>query len=143
VSDILPRVTTTAEAHGLDVGFPLLDPDVQRLAQVLPGSFKLRAMEGSFPTRWLLRSMLRGALPPALINRPDRGLPHPLDDWLAGPGRLFTESRFQALREDPLHLWHHTGLEAVKRGVGRRPGASHRMWSLFILDAWARHVGAH
>ena len=43
---------------------------------------------GSATTRWLLRALLRGALPPALINRPDRHMPRPLDDWLDGPGRL-------------------------------------------------------
>jgi asparagine synthase (glutamine-hydrolysing) len=140
VSDILPRVCATSAAAGLDVGFPLLDHDVQRLAQVLPGRFKLHGLGNAFSGRWLLRAMLHGALPPALINRPDRGLPRPLDDWLGGPGRLFTEDRFAALRQDPLELWHHTGLEAVKRGVGRHEGASHRMWALFILDAWMRQL---
>jgi asparagine synthase (glutamine-hydrolysing) len=142
VEDILPRVCGTGAAAGLEVGFPLLDQEVQRLAQVLPGAFKLHGLGNTMSTRWLLRSMLQGALPPALINRPDRGLPRPLDDWLAGTGRLFTEDRFAALRGDPLDLWHHTGLEAVKRGVGRHEGASHRMWALFILDTWMRQIGA-
>lgn len=139
-ADVLPRVVSTAESVGLSVGFPLLDREVQRLAMLLPGGFKVRGLGGSLPTRWLLRAMLQGSLPPALINRPDRPMPRPLDDWLSGPGRLFLEERFSHLRRDPLGLWHHTGLEAMKRGLGRSPGAAHRLWGLFILDAWARRV---
>ncbi|HMV66097.1 MAG TPA: asparagine synthase C-terminal domain-containing protein, partial [Myxococcota bacterium] len=140
-ADVLPRVTSTAAATGLSVGFPLLDREVQRMAMLLPGAFKVRGLSGSLPTRWLLRAMLHGTLPPALINRPDRPMPRPLDDWLGGPGRLFLEERFALLREDPLGLWHHTGLEAIKRGLGRSAGSAHRLWALFILDAWARRVG--
>lgn len=141
-ADVLPRVDSTTAAAGLDVAFPLLDPEVQRLAMLLPGAFKVRGMGGSTATRWLLRTLLRGALPPALINRPDRPMPRPLDDWLIGSGRLFLEERFSSLREDRLGLWHHTGLESLRRGLGRSPGAAHRLWAMFLLDAWLRQVRA-
>ncbi len=141
-ADILPRVDATAASAGLTPTYPLLDLEVQRLAQVLPGAFKVREFSGSRPTRWLLRAMLQGQLPPALIHRPDRGLPHPLDDWLQGHGRLFLEERVALLRRDPLELWHHTGIEALRRHIARRPGASHRLWALFIVDEWMRQVGA-
>lgn len=142
-SDVLPRVESTAAAAGLNSTFPLLDQRVQRLAQVLPGGFKLRSLAGNRPTRWMLRAMLQGKLPPALIHRPDRGLPHPLDDWLHGPGRLFLEERTNQLRQDPLELWHHTGIEGLRRHVASQAGASHRLWALFILDSWIRRIGAN
>jgi hypothetical protein len=108
---------------------------------LLPGGFKVRGLGGSTTTRWLLRALLRGALPPALINRPDRHMPRPLDDWLEGPGRLFMEERFASLRADPLRLWHTTGLEALRRALlQKQPGAAHRLWALFFFDAWARRV---
>lgn len=142
VADTLPRVEATAAAAGLEIGFPLLDADVQRLAQVLPGGFKVGGLgRADLPTRWLLRAALQGAVPAALVNRPDRGLPRPLDDWLTGAGRLFMEDRFALLREDTLDLFHVTSLEALKRGLGRTPGATQRMWALFVLDAWARRLG--
>lgn len=142
-ADVLPRVTTTAMAAGVEPTFPLLDQEVQRLAQVLPGGFKLRSLAGNRPTRWMLRALLQGQLPPALIHRPDRGLPHPLDDWLQGPGRLFLEERTDRLREDPLELWHHTGIEGLRRHITSQPGASHRLWALFALDSWIRQVRAN
>ena len=48
--------------------------------------------------------MLRGTLTAPLLDRPKRGLPKPLDNWLEGPGRLFMEERFARLREDQLWL---------------------------------------
>ncbi|MCB9682430.1 MAG: hypothetical protein H6733_13265 [Alphaproteobacteria bacterium] len=143
VADTLPRVESTAAAAGLSAGFPLLDREVQRLAQVLPGGFKVGGVgRADLPTRWLLRAALQGAVPSALVNRPDRGLPRPLDDWLTGAGRLFLEDRFTLLRRDPLELFHTTALEGLKRGLGRTPGATQRLWSLLILDGWIRAIGA-
>ena len=143
VADTLPRVVCTARSAGLRTSFPLLDGEVVRLAQLLPGSFKVDGVgRADLPTRWLLRAALMGAVPTALVNRPDRGMPRPLDDWLTGPGLLFMEDRFSQLREDPLELFHTTGLEALKRGLGRTPGATQRLWALFILDSWLRQIRA-
>jgi asparagine synthase (glutamine-hydrolysing) len=142
VADTLPRVEGTAASVGLDVGYPLLDREVRRIAQVLPGAFKVGGVgRTDLPTRWLLRAALQGAVPAALVNRPDRELPRPLDAWLTGPGRLFLEERFAELRRDPLELFHTTALEALKRGLSKTPGAAQRMWSLLILDAWMRRTG--
>ncbi len=142
-SDTLPRVECTAAAAGVSVAFPLLSREVRRLAWLLPGSYKVRGMGGSFRTRWLLRASLKGSLPPALINRPDRGMPRPLDRWLSGPGRLFTEERVDLLRSDPLELWRHTGIEGLRRAVSRSSSAAHQLWSLFLLDSWLRWIRAN
>ena len=142
-TDILVRTRMTAAAAGLAVTSPLLDREVVRLAMLLPGAFKLRGLSADASTRWLLRALLKGQMPPALVNRPDRVMARPLDDWLIGPGRLFLEDRFDRLREDTLGLWHHTGLEAIRRGLSAgRAGAAHRLWALFALDAWVRAVKA-
>lgn len=143
VSDTIPRVDGTAASAGLSVGYPLLDREVRRIAQVLPGAFKVRGVgRTDMPTRWLLRAALQGVVPAALVNRPDREMPRPLDDWLTGPGRLFLEERFAELRRDPLELFHTTALEALKRGLQRTPGAAQRMWALLLLDAWIKQVRA-
>lgn len=142
LGETLPRVEATAAAAGLGLELPLVDREVRRLARLLPGPFKLHGLGTDLPTRWLLRATLQGAVPAALVNRPDRGLPRPLDDWLTGAGRLFLEERVALLKRDPLGLWHTTGLEALKRGLGRQAGASQRMWALLLLDQWFRAVRA-
>lgn len=132
----LTRADRTAAASGLDVRFPLLDRDVvERMAQ-LPGSTKVRRAGGTLATRWALRAMITGAIPSALVNRPKRGLPIPLDAWLAGPGRLFLEDRFARLKRDPSRLWQPGALDALRAGVGQPGDAARKLWSLFLLDAW-------
>jgi len=140
----LTRADRTSAAVGLDVRFPLLDRGVLERAAALPGSFKLRRVGGSVHTRWPLRALLSGVLPTALLNRPKRGMPKPLDSWLAGVGRLFMEERVQRLKDDPFGLVRPDAVEDLKRGLNRSTGAGIRLWALFILDEWLRaEVGGH
>lgn len=134
----LPRADRTAAAAGLDVRFPLLDTAVLETAASLPGATKIRRVAGSLHTRWPLRAMLSGVLPPVLVDRPKRSLPVPLGTWLAGPGRLFLEGRLRSLRADPFGLWRPEALDALHRDVTRSNAAGNRLWTLFILDAWLR-----
>ncbi|NCG18404.1 MAG: hypothetical protein GWP91_05250 [Rhodobacterales bacterium] len=136
----LVRADRTAAAAGLDLRFPLLDRAVVECAAMIPGSTKIPRTGGSLHTRWPLRAMLQGTLPTALLDRPKRGLPKPLDHWLAGPGRLFMEERFAKLREDRLGLWRKDGLDQVRRDLTRNAGAGVRLWTLFWLDAWAESL---
>lgn len=132
----LTRADRTGAARGLDVRFPLLDREVVEAAAALPGSFKLRRTGGSLHTRWPLRAMLTGILPPVLVDRPKRGLPAPLGTWLAGPGTLFLEDRLRRLKRDPLGLWRPEALDALRRDATRSNAAGNRLWTLFVLDEW-------
>jgi len=137
----IPAADRTAAAAGLDVRFPLLDADVLAVAASLPSDAKLVRMGDQLHTRMPLQAMLKGALPAPLLNRPKRGLPKPLGSWLAGPGRLFMESRLQLLKEDPHGLFKPEALEALKlRVVHKETAAGNQLWGLFILDAWLRQV---
>ena len=136
----LVRADRTAAAAGLDVRFPLLDAAVVDAAMSLPGEAKLRRVGGALHTRWPLRAMLSGALPPALLNRPRRGLPLPLGAWLAGPGRLFMEVRLRLLKENPWGLYRPEGIDALKAEVTHSNPAGLRLWALFLFDAWLRRT---
>lgn len=136
----IPRADRTAAAAGLDVRYPLLDAAVVEAAMALPGEAKLRRVGGALHTRWPLRAMLSGALPPALLNRPRRGLPTPLGAWLAGPGRLLMESRLRLLKEDAFGLFDRNGLDGLRREVTQSNPAGIRLWALIILDTWLRQT---
>ena len=136
----LPRAYRTAAASGLDIRFPLLDREVLAMAAALPGALKVRRVGGSLHTRWPLRAMLRGVLPPPLVHRPKRGMPAPLDAWLGGPGRLFLERRTARLLEDANHLFRPEAIESLRAGIHRRRGAAIRLWALFFLDEWLHQL---
>jgi asparagine synthase (glutamine-hydrolysing) len=135
----LVRADRTAAAAGLDVRFPLLDRDVVEAAAALPGTFKVRRSGGNLRTRWPLQAVLQGVLPPTLVRRPKRGLPTPLDAWLAGPGRLFLVERVERLQARD-ELFRPEALRQLQQRVARAPGAALQLWSLFILDAWLHAV---
>ncbi len=139
----LTRADRTAAAAGLEIRFPLLDAEVFAMAAALPGESKLRRAGGSLHTRWPLRALLAGVLPTSLVHRPKRGLPAPLEPWLAGPGRLFFDERFSHLQRDPHHLWNEGALAALRRSIAVTPGAGSRVWALFLLDAWMARFGIH
>ncbi|MEZ4239236.1 MAG: asparagine synthase (glutamine-hydrolyzing) [Myxococcota bacterium] len=132
----LARADRAAAASGLDVRFPLLDREVVQAAAAVPGASKLRRVGGSLHTRWPLRALLRGELPEVLVDRPKRGVPTLVGDWLHGPGRLFLEERVERLRRDPLGLWRPEAIGALRADVQRSNAAGNRLWALLVLDAW-------
>ena len=136
----LARADRTAAANGMSIYFPLLDREVLSMACALPGDFKVRRSASGLHTRWPLQEMLSGILPPVLVNRPKRGLPTPLDHWLAGPGRLFLEDRFSRLQRDPEGLYQQDELQQLRRNILKRKGSGLKLWALFQLDAWLEHL---
>ncbi len=131
----LVRTGRTSAASGLDARFPLLDREVVSLATALPGKAKIARGPWSLHTRWPLRSILTGVLPPPLLNRPKRSLPL-LHGWLSGAGRLFTEERLVEVSEASHQLFERRALMSLRRRVGQEPGAARRLWALFFLQRW-------
>jgi len=139
----LVRADRTAASAGLEIRFPLLDTEVFAMAAALPGETKLRRVGGALHTRWPLRAMLTGVLPTSLVHRPKRGLPMPLDPWLAGPGRLFFDERFARLQRDPHQLWNVGALASLRRNIAIAPGTGAKVWALFLLDSWMDRFRIH
>jgi len=118
-------------AHGLEVRVPLIDHLlVERLLSV-PGPRKLRAGE----PKWLLVEAV-GDLPREIVERPKRGFELPFKDWLRGAlrGRVEGALRAPRLAETfragaPGELW--------RQFEGGQVTWS-RVWSLYVLDEWAR-----
>ena len=102
VEDALLRAERTGRAFQLSARFPLLDRELIQAVCSLPGSFKLRRVSGSVHSRWPLRALLSGVLPPTLVHRPKRGMPTPGSNWFKGPGRLFSRSDFVSSQRTPI-----------------------------------------
>ena len=127
-------------AAGLEVRAPFLAPALVELAATIPSELKL----SGWTTKYILKSALRGILPPTLIRRRKQGLGVPIAAWLRGPLRGVMESRLGPARVRHRGLFDPT---AVTRLVsdhveGRR---DHRkiLWALLMLDAWCDHYLPH
>ncbi|QEA40055.1 asparagine synthase (glutamine-hydrolyzing) [Pistricoccus aurantiacus] len=135
VDDVLVKVDRASMASSLEVRVPFLDPEVFHAAWRLPPEIKLREGQG----KWVLRQVLYRHVPRELIERPKMGFAIPLDDWLRGPLREWTEDLLssQSLKELPMldakqvhKLW--------QAHLKRQGHYAQQLWTVLQLLAWQR-----
>ncbi len=134
---LLAKIDIATMAYSLEGRSPLLDHELLEFAASLPPDAKVRGTE----KKRVLRSALSGWIPNEILNAPKQGFVPPVAEWLRGDLRelaydvlLDTESRDRgwirpAAVEDLLDR-HCSGKEDRAAGV----------WSLLILELWAREV---
>jgi len=137
--NILPRAERMANAWGLDARVPLFDRQLAEASFRLPPSMKLRGATEKYILKWVLRN----ALPEDVVWRRKFGMSVPITDWVLGPlagimeeliGRRALERR-GLFRDDfvaRLRAGENTPDEVRRRRVGER------LWALMMLEAWMR-----
>lgn len=131
--DILTKVDRASMAVSLEARVPLLDPRVVAFAWRLPPGQKIRDGRG----KWLLRRVLHRHVPAALVERPKSGFAIPLDEWLRGPLRGWSEALLDRLDA--------AGGGALNAGPVRARWAEHlsgrrnwgqSLWCVLAFAAW-------
>ena len=137
VDDILTKVDRMSMAVSLEARVPLLDYRIVELAVNLPPQMKLQRGE----TKRILRQVMKGRLPDAVLNKPKQGFSIPLKHWLRGPLKpMMTD----LLSPDSVRARGYFEPECVSRWTSEHlSGAanhSHRLWGLMVLELWHRQV---
>jgi asparagine synthase (glutamine-hydrolysing) len=138
--NIAPRMAQLAEAHGLQARAPFLDPALAAWTFTLPAGFFLRGAS----EKHLLKRAAAGLLPPALVDRPKRGMGVPATQWLGawlGPLRREAARRLSPRRLRRDGWFDPDYVTALRRGHGgpaeaRRRRAGEKLWALLMLHAW-------
>lgn len=134
--DILVKVDRAAMAASLETRAPFLDARVVNAAWELPLEMKIADGKG----KQILRSILDRYVPRDLIERPKQGFAVPLDRWLRGALREWSE---ELLSDDELADL--AGLEPI---VIRELWELHqsgnlnngtKLWTVLMLLDWLRH----
>jgi asparagine synthase (glutamine-hydrolysing) len=139
--DLLIKADKMTMANGLELRVPFLDHKLVEFAATLPGIAKLGGKGG----KTLLRKVMRGVLPDAIIDRPKRGFPIPISSWLRTSLRQFTRdlllardsacSRF-VNRDETLRL-----VQEHEQGKADR---SQEIWTLLVFESWHQHfIASH
>jgi asparagine synthase (glutamine-hydrolysing) len=133
--DVLFKVDRMSMAHGLEVRVPFLDHVFLDWSLQLPFDMRFRWGRG----KYLLRKLAARYLPPLILEPRKQGFTVPISRWLRGSTSHLVEGLFssKAFKErgiiDP-----QAALKLLTMHQSKRFDLGHRVWSLFILELWAR-----
>ncbi len=133
--DILYKCDRMSMAHSLEVRPPFLDHRIVEFAASLPAGFKVRGSKLKF----LLRELMRGKLPAAVLTRKKEGFDIPAHRWLRGVLRPLLTDTLSPAAVERTGLFRTGAVEAaVGAHLNRRANLGYHLWGLLILFLWMR-----
>ncbi len=130
--DILLKADKMSMAHSLELRVPYLDKVVMEEAAPLPVSYKLRNGQ----TKAVLRSASHKTLPPEWANRPKKGFPVPIRDWVKAEG-IYDRIKADFTSEVAAEYFDTKGL--VKLLDDHREGKAmnqRKIWTAYTFLTW-------
>jgi asparagine synthase (glutamine-hydrolysing) len=133
--DILLKADKMSMAHSLEMRVPFLDHKLVEFAAKLPTKFKLRGGSGKF----LLRKAMSGQLPEEIIRRPKKGFPVPIEQWLRGPMKDYTQDTLLSSQSASRQLFNADFIKNLLREHQSGSAKRHEeIWSLLVFESWNR-----
>ncbi len=133
--DILYKADRMSMAHSLEVRPPFLDPRIVDFAASLPARFKIRGMRQKF----ILRELMRGKIPEAVLSRKKTGFDIPTHDWFRGILRGLLMDTLQSDVIDGTGIFDSRAIHALIRDhMERRINVGYHLWGLLTLFLWMK-----
>jgi asparagine synthase (glutamine-hydrolysing) len=133
--DLLVKMDIASMAYSLEVRSPLLDHHVVEFAARLPLTMKLRGRT----QKYLLRTLMKDVLPPAVTSRSKMGFGVPIDRWFRAE---LKDMAYDLLLDDRAVSRGYFRPEVVRRYLDDHvAGRAHhhtRLWALLMLETWHR-----
>ncbi len=131
--NILTKVDHTSMAHSVEVRPPFLDHRIVEFANSLPAGMKI---QGS-TQKVILRRLMQGKLPAAILKRKKIGFDIPAHDWFRGPLRPLLEEAVAFASTEHGDFFQIPKIEACMRAhFDRRANLGYNLWGLMTLFFW-------
>jgi len=133
--DILYKTDRMSMAHSLEVRPPFLDHRIVEFAAGLPSKLKIRGSRQKF----VLKELMRGKLPEAVLNRKKTGFDIPTHDWFRGPLRGLLHDTLTPKAISETGIFDAGGIAALIRDhMERRINVGYHLWGLVTLFLWMK-----
>jgi len=133
--DILNKSDRMSMAHSLEVRPPFLDHRIVEFAASLPASLKIRGSE----QKVILKELMRGKLPAAVLRRKKVGFDIPAHDWLRGPLRSLMTDVLLDGTSDYAGLFRRDVIETyIRQHLERQINVGYHLWGLMVLFLWMK-----
>jgi len=131
--DILVKVDRASMATSLEVRAPFLDPNVIDFLGGVKSSLKMRGLT----RKSLLRRVMRGRIPDAIIDRPKHGFGVPVHRWLRASLRPLVREYLSPARLSQGGLFDPaTVTTAVEEHLDGSQDHGNALWSLLLFELW-------
>jgi asparagine synthase (glutamine-hydrolysing) len=133
--DILYKVDRISMAHSLEVRPPFLDPRIVDFANRLPVRYKLSGTK----SKCVLRHLMSGKLPSAILRRPKVGFDVPIHEWFRGVLRQLLLDTLSPERVAATGLFDLSFVDTLLREhLGRKANFGYHLWGLMTLLIWMK-----
>jgi asparagine synthase (glutamine-hydrolysing) len=133
--DILYKTDRMSMAHSLEVRPPFLDHRIVEFAASLPSEFKIRG----FRQKFILKELMRGRLPQAVIDRKKTGFDIPAHDWFRGTLRSLLLDTLTPEAVESTGIFNARAVQALIRDhMERRINVGYHLWGLLTLFLWMK-----
>jgi len=136
--DILTKTDRMSMAHSLEVRPPFLDHRIVEFSASLPASLKIRGSRQKF----VLKELMKGKLPPAVLSRKKMGFDIPAHEWLRGPLRQLLLDTVSAGAAEHAELFRPSQIDAcLQLHLNRKANLGYHLWGLMVLFLWMKKWG--
>ncbi len=133
MDQVLVKVDRASMHYALEVRAPFLSHDIVEFLLSLPADMKYRNGRG----KYLLRTLMRGRLPNAILDRPKQGFAAPVGNWLRGELKDLVTDVLSSANMQKSGLFQTSEVSRFLREhlAGSRNHGK-KLWMLLVFQLW-------
>jgi asparagine synthase (glutamine-hydrolysing) len=140
VEDLLMKADRMSMANSVELRTPFLDYRLVEWTATLPPRLKAgRSPAGVYRSKEILRRYAEPRLPREIVERPKKGFPVPVYDWLSGELAGWATEMLTSPTARSRAWFAPEALREMAR-AGTAPSAGmmdrHRLWNALVLELW-------